>query len=166
MFSRRKLLKVSGAAVAGLGFASGQVGATDSSSRGWKGVEESPPSGVDVEAVTYGFSEDPTVNAGAWVNHEFGFVFLEETEAAARNRLEELEFTVKLDGDTLEDPKEYFGEIRELSDEESSKYNYRVDFDAYTPPQTPGEHTFYTKYTQPNGVSFSGEIVYEVTPGR
>lgn len=163
MVRRRTFLKSAGVVVTGLGLSSIPGAAKSSGSRGWAGVKQEPPNGAEVVSAEYPFDGGKKISTGSWINHEFSFLFLEETKEEAEKRLEELSFTQKLDGDTLADPKEYFGEIREYDDE---KYNFIVDFDAYTPPQQPGEHTFHTRYTQPNGVSFEGEITYEVTPGR
>lgn len=126
-------------------------------------MKKDSPNGAEVVSAEYPFDDGKKISTGSWISHEFSFVFLQETKETAEKRLEELAFTLKLDGDTLSDPKEYFGEMREINHE---KYDFVVDFDAYTPPQQPGEHTFYIRFTQPNGVSFDGEITYVVTQGR
>lgn len=171
---RRTFAKSIGAGIAGLGLTS----TVSARSEG-----ELPNENVEFTNVhPFAPAEDPvTVPAGDWIRHIVGWVDDgEQRRVDVEAYLDAVEMRVWIDGDEIENPDQYWGDIvyqdRTAEDEEPA-YKYFVWWTYDTPPKDPGSHTFTVEFafpdgldagesTRPVGFSRTFEGHYEVRPGR
>lgn len=162
MVRRRRILKTTGAAVIGSGVLATSTSAA-SGERGWKGVRKEAPSNVEIQKVSYGNSEqEEDIDTGVWIEHSFGYYIPGDSREEAWENLSKVDFTVRLEGDDLENPKEYIAELNESPD---GPQDYLAVWDIYTPPRAPGVYTLFISADAPDNYA-QVEGTYEITPGR
>ena len=164
MVKRRKVIMGAGAAVAGLGLGSSTV-ASKKGGKVWKGVKEEPPGNAAVENVTYRRDGKVLeVDTGEWIKHQFGWLNRAGTKEEALEKFKQTEFTVKVDGEELDNVRAYFGDIEEYDGEFDQ--DYRWPFAAYTPPRSPGTYLYEIEANPPEKNLISVDGTYRVSPGR
>lgn len=135
---RRRFLETAGTVTLGGLFASGTVSATEGGSK--------PNGNVDVDEVSVFSTEgEPTdVDAGDWIEHRIGWIA--DTEADVQRWLDTVEPTMTIDGEEVENVFRYFGDIEPAGEENEDAV---VWWEYYTPPKTPGMHTFSAEFYYP-----------------
>lgn len=144
---RRTFAKALGAGIAGLGFTS-TVSARDEG--------ELPNDHVEYTRVhPFALDEsDPiTVPAGNWVQHYIGWVDDgEQRRSDVQAFLDAVEYSAWIDGEEIENPDQYWGEIHQEYDEENDVYKWFVWWKYSTPPKEPGLHTYTSEFYFPDGL--------------
>lgn len=145
-YDRRTVLKTLGAgiAVGGASFASTPAAARDSG--------EPPAGNVPTTEVTILIPKDDPrpVEPGSWLKHYHGWIDGEggdRTKADVERWLDSVETTPKIDGEVIENPSQYWGDVT-YSEEYDS---WVVFWEYYTPPKKPGLHEFSVEYSHPDG---------------
>ena len=138
---RREFARTIGAGIATLGISSSVTARSEG---------ELPNGNVPVETVSiFSSEEDPRiVSAGSWLNHRWGWVDAEggdSTYEDVKNWRDATEHTILIDGEEIETPEQYWGDIYQNDDG-----SWIVLWEYYTPPKEPGVYTFTvkTRYTE------------------
>lgn len=111
----------------------------------------SPNGNVRTETVSiFAPEDDPRqVSTGSWISHSWGWFDGEggdSTREDLERWLDAVELTVLIDGEEVENPDQYLGEIF-LNDDGK----YQIDWEYVTPPKSPGRYTFTVEYYYPDG---------------
>lgn len=150
---RRQALRTIGAGIATLGV---------SSTASARGRDETPNGNVETTDVNIFAPEDDPVDvpAGNWVNHSWGWIDAgyggDSTEEGIEAYLEAVEITIRIDGEEIADPDQYWGEPKQNDDGK-----WIVRWEHVTPPKSPGHHTFTLEAFFPDGFEDDGEVVRE-----
>ncbi|WP_148263711.1 hypothetical protein [Halopiger xanaduensis] len=150
---RRQVVQMLGSGIAALGFSSTVSARSDG---------EAPNGNVETADVNiFSPKNDPVeVSSGTWVNHYWGWVDADyggdSTEDGIEAFLDAAEITVRIDGDEISDPDQYWGEP-----EQNDEDQWVVWWEYVTPPKGPGLYTFTLESYFPDGLKVNGEVVRE-----
>ena len=163
---RRQFARMIGAGIAGMGLTS-TVSA--------RGEGELPNEHVDTVRV-HPFANDEenpiTVPAGTWLEHSIGWIDTgEQNKSDIQAFLDAVEYTAWIDGEEIEKPEQYWGEIHWDNDMQG----WVVWWKYHTPPKKPGLYTYTSELAFPDGLNVEpnprppGTVIrlksyYEVVP--
>lgn len=130
---------------------------------------ELPNENVDsVQVSIFGSRDNPNqVSTGTWIEHGWGWVDVEgeSTRADVQRYLDRVDIEVAIDGDRLENPMQYWGDIHR-----NDEGNYRAIWRYATPPKPPGLHEFQVTVMFPegfeDGLEEDGENQADFPPGH
>lgn len=130
---RRDLLKKSAGALAASALFTGVSAARDEG--------EAPNENVG-SALVHPLTNEPLeVGAGQWITHRFGWVDAEgeeSTEADVQRWFNKTHVEVFIDGEEIENPEQYWGDIFYAEDQGQ----WKVMWEYTTPPKSPGLYSF------------------------
>lgn len=143
-FDRRTVLKTVGT---GITLGGGTLASTPAAARA---AGELPNDDVPTELVSIfaGRADPRQVSAGTWLEHTHAWIDREggdRTKADVERYLDAVETTHWIDGERVENSGQYWGEI---VPKDGSWY---VPWEYYTPPKSPGLHTFTAEFYFPDG---------------
>lgn len=151
MTRRRSIIRAGGTALSTLGGMSSLVAGQRPDP--WRGTRTSLPSeNVSSKSVTFeAGNQNPAVDTGDWINYNFGLLF-KGSKKDAKRKLTEGEFIIKLEGEPVENPRQYLSGLSKAT--EYNDYDYVVRFDAYIPPKPPRRYKLTIKF-----INFRGEVI-------
>lgn len=103
--------------------------------------------------------EDPiTVPTGTWIEHSIGWVDTgEQNKSDVQAYLDAVEYTAWIDGEEIENPDQYFGDIHWDDEREA----WIVWWKYHTPPKKPGRYTYTSDLYFPDGFDQSADPIPE-----
>lgn len=107
----------------------------------------------------FGTRDDPIqVATGDWITHYLGWI---DDEGGDHSRedvaawLDAVEFSARIDGDPVENPDQYWGDIVPQKTDDGTD-TWAVWWEYSTPPKKPGLHTFTIRLEYPDGFDDAG----------